>query len=387
KSVRFAFLKDGVYYFSRRVPSDLRSHYATDRISFSLRTKSARDAEARGLAHAIKLDEFWFKLRMNGGQVPGHHRLLNEEERSRRPSPTMVEAKELYLRLKGVGRPKTFYMGAERAVEYLITASGNKALLAYTKSDATAFRDALYARKLGTSSVERVMTTIKAIVAFALSEEGITAPNPFVGVYLNRQERAEDRKPISLPDIRSVQAKCRELDDDVRWLVALISDTGMRLAEAAGLLVSDFSLDDPVPHVVVQPHPWRSLKTTASERCVPLVGEALWAASRIVKRSGPEFAFPRYNRADRTNANSASASLNKWLGKYVPAGCVVHSFRHSLRDRLRAVECPSDVVDQIGGWTTAGNGQGYGQGYPLSVKHRWMAAASEYISAEHGATK
>lgn len=309
---------------------------------------------------------------MNRGQVPGHHRLLNDEERSRKPSPTIIEAKELYLRLKGVGRPKTFHMGADRAVEYLIAASGNKALLAYTKSDATAFRDALYARKLSTSSVERVMTTIKAIVAFVMSEEGIAAPNPFAGVYLNRRERAEDRKPIPLPDIRVVQAKCHEIDDEIRWLVALISDTGMRLAEAAGLSVSDFNMDDAVPHVTIQPHPWRSLKTTASQRVVPLVGNALWAAWRIVDGNCSGFAFPRYNRSDRTNANSASAALNKWLGEHVPAGCVVHSFRHSLRDRLREVECPSDIVDQLGGWTTAGDGQGYGKGYSLGVLQKWM---------------
>ena len=36
--------------------------------------------------------------------------------------------------------------------------------------------------------------------------------------------------------------------------------------------------------------------------------------------------------------------------------CVTHSFRHSLRDRLRAVQCPSDMIDQIGGWSTAGVG-------------------------------
>lgn len=372
KSVRFSFLKEGIYYFIRRVPSDLCSHYATDRISFSLRTKSTREAEARALVHAIKLDEFWFKLRMNGGQVPGHHRLLNDEERTRKPSPTILEAKELYLRLKGVGRPKTFHMGADRAVEYLISASSNKALLAYNKSDATAFRDALYARKLSTSSVERVMTTVKAIVAFVMSEEGITAPNPFSGVYLNRQNRAEDRKPIPLENIRSVQAKCHELDDEIRWLVALISDTGMRLAEAAGLAISDFKLDDQIPHLVIQSHPWRSLKTATSARSLPLVGEALWAATRITQSCQSKWAFPRYNRSERTNANSASAALNKWLGAYVPQGCVVHSFRHSLRDRLRAIQCPSDIVDQIGGWATQGDGHSYGNGYPASVLHQWL---------------
>ena len=43
-----------------------------------------------------------------------------------------------------------------------------------------------------------------------------------------------------------------------------------------------------------------------------------------------------------------------------------------MRDRLRAVECPSDIVDRIGGWLTAGVGQSYGEGYPLIIHHKWL---------------
>ena len=43
-----------------------------------------------------------------------------------------------------------------------------------------------------------------------------------------------------------------------------------------------------------------------------------------------------------------------------------------MRDRLRAVECPSDIVDAIGGWRTAGVGKGYGEGYSLEVLKRWL---------------
>ena len=71
-------------------------------------------------------------------------------------------------------------------------------------------------------------------------------------------------------------------------------------------------------------------------------------------------------------ANSASAAINKWLKQRVPEGCVIHSFRHSMRDRLRAVECPSDIIDAIGGWTTTGVGQRYGTGQPLEVKAKRM---------------
>ena len=54
-------------------------------------------------------------------------------------------------------------------------------------------------------------------------------------------------KPIPLGDLRLVQRECMQIDDDIRWLVALVSDTGMRLAEAAGLSVSDFNFQDDIP--------------------------------------------------------------------------------------------------------------------------------------------
>ena len=45
--------------------------------------------------------------------------------------------------------------------------------------------------------------------------------------------------------------------------------------------------------------------------------------------------------------------VNKWLKKDF-GGLIAHSLRHTFRDRLRAVECPMDVIDQIGGWRSAG---------------------------------
>ena len=65
------------------------------------------------------------------------------------------------------------------------------------------------------------------------------------------------------------------------------------------------------------------------------------------------------------NANSASAAINKWVKQHVADGFLVHSFLHSFRNRLRRVECPSDIADAIGGWATAGAGQKYGSRYGL----------------------
>ena len=41
--------------------------------------------------------------------------------------------------------------------------------------------------------------------------------------------------------------------------------------------------------------------------------------------------------------NNSSAVLNKWLKPLVSEECVVHPSRHSMRDRLRADECPNGL--------------------------------------------
>ena len=46
-----------------------------------------------------------------------------------------------------------------------------------------------------------------------------------------------------------------------------------------------------------------------------------------------------------------------------------------MRDRLRAVQCPFDIVNQIGGWSTAGVGNACGTWYELDVLYDWREQA------------
>ena len=82
--------------------------------------------------------------------------------------------------------------------------------------------------------------------------------------------------------------------------------------------------------------------------------------------------FPRYCDEQECHSNSASAALNNWLKQVTGPDYVIHSFRHSMRDRLRAVACPSDMIDQIGGWSSGKVGEGNGVGYDLLASKEWM---------------
>jgi len=376
KSNSYTFQKDGIWYFSRRVPADLRRHYRTGRIAYSLRTKSIRDARVRAMSDAAKLDRHWHILRISSDDLPGKHLLADAVEADTIDTPkddhSLKASVAVYLRLKGNHRPATFEAAVKRSCGYLIDCCGMKDLHDYVRSDATKFRDYLFAKGLNGASVARIFGTVRAVINLALSEFGLAIVNPFSNVYFDHNVGVKKRLPVKPEDITKVQAECYKADDEKRWLIALIADTGMRLAEGAGLLRSDFIEQDGILCVNIRPHPWRSLKTSSSERVIPLAGSAKWAAERILAQpADSEFAFPNYNDGQRTNANSASAALNKWLKTKIGQGYTIHSFRHSMRDRLRAVECPSDVIDQIGGWLTQGVGNSYGEGHRVkaSAKH------------------
>ena len=384
KPVPYTFVRGGYYYFTRRVPADLRQHYTYPRIVQGLRTSSPQEAKLQAKIEAAKQDAYWTQMRLAKSEVLGLSLIRdgvdvpavqsqNVTPNRTLEGPTLIDALGVYLQQKGNGKAKSFRQSAERACGYVMNNCGNKPLAAYTRQDALIFRDWLVARGLTGSSVTCNFSYVKAVINFALSEFALDVRNPFVGVYHDRSKGVITRKPIPIGDIRRVQRECMQIDDDIRWLVALVSDTGMRLAEAAGLSLSDFNLQGDIPFVEVRPHPWRSLKTSASARVIPLSGMALWAANRILQEAYTStFAFPRYNRGSRTSSNSASAAINKWLKNHVPAGCTMHSFRLSMRDRLRAVQCPADIADQIGGWGTDGVGQGYGSGCPIEVLMDWM---------------
>ena len=380
KSNSYTFQKDGIWYFSRRVPADLRRHYRTGRIAYSLRTKSVRDARVRAMSDAAKLDRHWHILRISSDDLPGKHLLADAVQEPAAEASiddhSFKAAVAVYLRLKGNDRPPTFEAAVRRSCGYLIDCCGLKDLDDYVRSDATKFRDYLFAKGLNGASVARIFGTVRAVINLALSEFGLAIVNPFSNVYFDHSVGVKKRLPVKPEDIKKVQAECYKADDEMRWLVALVADTGIRLAEGAGLLRSDFITKDDILCVSIKPHPWRSLKTASSERVIPLVGSAKWAAERILgEHKDSQFAFPKYNDGQRTNANSASAALNKWLKGKISEGYTMHSFRHSMRDRLRAVECPSDIIDQIGGWLTLGVGNIYGEGYPVNILAKQMAEA------------
>ncbi len=296
-----------------------------------------------------------------------------------------------YLELRGRGKGKEFAKIPTFAVNSLIETCGDRKVELYRRADVNKLIGQLLDRGQRTATVRRRLNALRTIFDLAIRERELSFANPFDKVIVPGEGGdVEDRKPFDeqqLEVLRSSVSSARKVDDRAQ-ILGMLLDTGARLAEIVGAKVDDLELDGPVPILRIRNYPHRRLKTGSSERTVPLVGEALRAASlalEAARKQSSEFLFARYTDEKSCNANAASATLNKRIKSLgIPRTC--HSLRHSMRDRLRAIGCPEQIIDRIGGWSTPGVGGKYGTGYPQEMIWNWLAQTVKPNLAEKSVT-
>ena len=132
-------IRDGIFYYVRRVPFDLAEHYSVKRLCFSLRAKSCKSAIHASNSVSQRLEDYWLGLRLQKIDIPALDLVKSDDVSDN--SCLLSEARELYLRLKAVGKDKVFVKTASRNTDYVIKLLGDRAIGSYSSSEAAQFRD------------------------------------------------------------------------------------------------------------------------------------------------------------------------------------------------------------------------------------------------------
>lgn len=283
------------------------------------------------------------------------------------PASSVEDALRLYIDEKGLHtRSREVRQGIERALRRMSDALGKPLdkipLSALRREDARRVRDHLMGldrqggggEKLSDESVARDLGRIKAVITLGIREmdlakEGVT--NPFDRLPVARGAAAapgasvrDKRLPLP-PEI--IAAMRKRLTGDLLLIWRLLEGTGARGSEICGLRPSDLRLDGPWPHLVVDWHEGRRVKTASSLRLIPLVGDAFSAAKEALQSAGDgPYLFPRYVR--ERGADAASAAIMKHLKPLrTDTRHVVYSLRHNVTDALRLAGVSTADEDAI----------------------------------------
>jgi integrase len=257
------------------------------------------------------------------------------------------------------------------ALNIFISLAGDRNVGEYTREDAKLFVRHLTIRGNKTATIRRRINSLSAILNYAYAELDLDKRNPFTRLIIrNEGDDVSKRGTFTNEQLKAGYDKAVNSGSQVKLLMPLLGETGCRLAEIVGLELNDIDVENELIHI--RQNQIRRLKTRNSERTLPLVGYAKKAMELALAKSDGKYLFPRYVRGGKCNADHASAALNKWLKKDFD-GLTAHCLRHTFRDRLRAVECPSELIDQIGGWRSVSSiGAGYGKGYSIDAIEHYM---------------
>jgi uncharacterized protein YcgL (UPF0745 family) len=107
----YLYRKRGFYYFWRRVPKALSSHYPKPRIVLALKTKQYRDSLRQSHIISNRLDDQWFHMQLDAMGLDNVEAKLFQPVRI--SAPLMSEATRFYLRLKGDDKDKVFVRAAQ----------------------------------------------------------------------------------------------------------------------------------------------------------------------------------------------------------------------------------------------------------------------------------
>lgn len=282
----------------------------------------------------------------------------------------LLEAWLTYERMKsGVFDAKEM-RDKKRVLDRVVELCGNKPLQFYSRSDAHKFRE-WYLDNSTPANGKRCQSRIQSVFSFAIAEYDLDIRNPFAGLSWPADQGAKKRLPFTSDELGEIGEVCRLADDPLRWCIAIQMDTGCRLAEIVGLERRHLHLQAATPFLEIKPTSSRGIKTSSSERQVPLVGHALWGATRLIASAKTEQLFPKYNNGVSCKSTSASNAINKWL-KSKGYNKTTHSFRHAIADRLREVGCPPEIISSILGHAQSSMTMRYGMGYGLETKSEWL---------------
>ncbi|WP_242517515.1 MULTISPECIES: site-specific integrase [Hyphomonadaceae] len=302
------------------------------------------------VATQLDIEEIIDRLRkVDRGAEPGEEKaeaLLGgaPEEKDR---TTVSEAFELYVSKiafddqynKSDAQRKSWEKRKQVSIDYFIEREGDIPLLDITRDVATRYRDWWQSRMLPQkdgskpftpNTVNRHIGNMRSLYLRYFKYRGQTdVEDPFRGFFFAGKSKVK-RASFSDEWVRTkilAPGMFDELRLELRVIIYLLIETGARLSEIVNLRPDDIQLDHDIPHIIIRPEQNRELKTSDSEREIPLVGVAL-PAMKLCPNGFEHY----YDRNTLVSANLMKAFKQREL---LPSkDHVIYSLRHSFEDRM-----------------------------------------------------
>ncbi|WFZ50548.1 tyrosine-type recombinase/integrase [Citrobacter braakii] len=201
-----------------------------------------------------------------------------------------------------------------------------------TKQHIADFKRFLDERYQAPRSRQDALIKLQALFNFCIDKRDYLTANPVKGMTYSKVTSINHKTEITPSEYEMVmKTDYVKGYEDLKWLLAILWNTGMRIGEAIQLRPEDFRIVDGIKCISINTEDGKQVKNETSIRDIPI--------SEALLRMGIWDTKPRLGWTKNNAAGSRIAFAFKQIGIEHSS----HDFRYSLSNRLR--DC--DVADSV----------------------------------------
>ena len=273
-----------------------------------------------------------------------------------------------YLEAVNVLNDKKKLYSIKKSLSLMIEICGDKPIDLYNINDANTFKN--YFIKIDKISTgKRNQSNLQSFFSVIFRKYLIDKQNPFAAVKWPNIVAKIAHQKFSDEDLIKIKDFCVKENSFTSLIIGIMFETGCSYSEIIGLQSEDVDLNKYNPYFVIRSNSFRQIKNIYKRRTIPLVGISLNKIKKIYKLNNNGSLFNDYSNIHELSKFKYEKKLNNKL-KILSNGKTSISFKFSLIERLKSINCPESVIcDLIG---MAKRESFYSNEITLDIKSSWM---------------
>ena len=251
---------------------------------------------------------------------------------------------EKYLKLKKISTKSTQYSSIVNSTKYLIKICGDKPIDEFSSKDSKKFQN-FFILEQRISTGKRYQSNLFNFFKTLYDYSNIDKKNPFENIKWPTTYFKPNIEPLNINEIKKIISITKEEKSLFSIIIGCILNTGISVNELIGINRNEINLNQFNPYIVIRSNDLRKINNIYKKRIIPLVGISLESMDNLLRLSSNE--YPLYNFLGSNFTIKKIESKINFRIKKITDNKSLQSFKITLIDRLKKINCPEEIISDI----------------------------------------
>jgi hypothetical protein len=251
---------------------------------------------------------------------------------------------ERYLKLKKIDFKATQYSSIVNSIKYLIKICGDKPIDEFSSRDSKKFQNFFILEKR-ISTGKRYQSNLFNFFKTLYNYSNIDKKNPFENIKWPTTYSKPSIEPLNINEIKKIIGITKEEKSLFSIIIGCILNTGVSLNELICINRNEINLNQFNPYILIRSNDIRKINNIYKKRIIPLVGVSFESMDKLLRLSTN--AYPFYNFLGSNFTIKKIESKINFRIKKITDNKSLKSFKISLIERLKKINCPEEIISEI----------------------------------------